>query len=54
MERETKSTCVRLAEEPYLSPVAGLPFEASSTSAAPLLAGFGGQILAVFLWDWEA
>lgn len=35
----------------YLFPVASLPLGTPSTSAAPLLAGFGGQTLAVFLRD---
>lgn len=41
-------------KESYLSPVASLPLGTSSTSAAPLLAGFGGQRLAVFLRDGAA
>lgn len=56
-QRENKSSrgefCSRIRDS-YLSPVAGLPFGASSTSAAPLLAGFGGQMLAVFFWDGAA
>lgn len=38
-------------KESYLSPVASLPLGTPSTSAAPLLAGFGGQTLAVFIRD---
>ncbi len=46
--------CFIAGSESYLSPVASLPLGASSTSAAPLLAGFGGQRLAVFLRDGAA
>lgn len=38
----------------YLFPVASLPLGTSAASAAPLLAGFGGQVLAVLLPDGAA
>lgn len=41
-------------KESYLSPAAGLPLGTPTASAAPLLAGFGGQMLAVFLRDGAA
>lgn len=38
----------------YLSPIAGLPFGAASTTTASLPAGFRGRTLAVFLQDDQA
>lgn len=38
----------------YLSPAASLPLGAPSASASPLLAGFGGRVMAVFILDGAA
>lgn len=48
---ENEGVLYSRVKESHLSPAACLPLGASSTSTAPLLAGFGGQVLAVFLQD---